>query len=436
MQILSFVISVFLLGILIALHELGHYLAAKAFGVYIFEYSLGFGPKLYQKKGRETKFTVRAIPIGGYVAMFGEDDAIPEDAPHDLDIQRSLMKKKKWQRAIVMSAGIIINLVIAYPIFVISNALPTTELDPNQTIQVEANSVAASVGFLAGDHIVAMRDIEDKPVTIGVDDGDQAAVFDQIAITVDTSEFNYHVVFFQRSTENTAIENFFTLIADEHIPAINSGELSIYQASLDSYPGYSSDFIFNVTVWRGEINDQGTSDEADDALVTTVISLPMHVERTTESIAYRAVDESASLGISFETIRVRQNFIQVLKSAGEDYIYSLTAVGEGIISLFTPSGIENVGGIVMVFEQTANTFTDFGFGPYLMLWGFISVNLALFNLLPFPGLDGWHLLVVAIESITRRELPKKFKSIAATVGVLLLVALIVLITIRDIIHLF
>jgi membrane-associated protease RseP (regulator of RpoE activity) len=326
--------------------------------------------------------------------------------------------------------------VIAYPIFVISNALPTTELDPNQTIQVEANSVAASAGFLAGDHIVAMRDIEDKPVTIGVDDGDQAAVFDQIAITVDTSEFNYHVVFFQRSTKNTAIENYFTLIADEHIPAINSGELSIYQASLDSYPGYSSDFIFDVTVWRGEINDQGTSDEADDTLVTTVISLPMHVERTTESIAYRAVDESASLGISFETIRVRQNFIQVLKSAGEDYIYSLTAVGEGIISLFTPSGIENVGGIVMVFEQTANTFTDFGFGPYLMLWGFISVNLALFNLLPFPGLDGWHLLVVAIESITRRELPKKFKSIASTVGVLLLVALIVLITIRDIIHLF
>lgn len=208
MQILSFVISVFLLGILIALHELGHYLAAKAFGVYIFEYSLGFGPKLYQKKGRETKFTVRAIPIGGYVAMFGEDDAIPEDAPHDLDIQRSLMKKKKWQRAIVMSAGIIINLVIAYPIFVISNALPTTELDPNQTIQVEANSVAASVGFLAGDHIVAMRDIEDKPVTIGVDDGDQAAVFDQIAITVDTSEFNYHVVFFNARQKIPRLKTF------------------------------------------------------------------------------------------------------------------------------------------------------------------------------------------------------------------------------------
>ncbi|MGI6713551.1 MAG: M50 family metallopeptidase [Bacilli bacterium] len=436
MNFVSVIISIFILGLLIALHELGHYLAAKAFGVYIFEYSLGFGPKLYQKRGKETKFTVRAIPIGGYVAMYGEEDALPDDAPHDLDPNRSLLNKKKWQRAIIMSAGIVINLIIALPIFMIGNALPYQAVDPDLRINVGENSVAATAGFLADDRIVAMRDGEDKPTIIGTSATGRAAVFGRVAITVDETTYPYHVVFFERSTKNTALENFFTLIADEFMLQINEGELTVNKAVSLSYPGFSADFTFDVTVFRGQYDDQGTVDESDDTMITTIISLPMRVTRSENSIKYSAIDPNVSLGISFKTIKVQRSFGAILKESGSDFTYSLTAVGKGIISLFTPRGLDNVGGIVVVFQQTTAAFTDFGFGPYLMIWGFISVNLALFNLLPFPGLDGWHLLVVIIESLTRKDLPKKFKTIASTVGVILLLALIVLITIRDIANLF
>lgn len=430
MNFLSTIISIFILGLLIALHELGHYLAAKAFGVYVFEYSLGFGPKLYQKQGKETKFTVRAIPIGGYVAMFGEEDALPEDAPHDLDPSRSLINKKKWQRAIIMSAGIVINLLIAFPIYMIGNALPYKTVHPHLAMNVAENSAAATAGFLPGDIMVSKRDEEHQPIRIGTET-EGAGVFDQLTITHDENKYHYHVILYQRSVQNTALENFFTLIADDYIAPINAGEMTFNKAVELSYPGFSADFIFNATIFRGDIDDLGTEQE-----VTTIIPLPMRVNRDGNSLKYSFDDTGTNVGLSFQTINVHRTFGEIIKKTGKDFVYSLTELTKGIISLFTPRGIENVGGIVFIFQQTGNTLKDFGFGPYLMFWGFISVNLALFNLLPFPGLDGWHLLVVIIESITRKELPKKFKTVATIVGITLLLVLIALITVRDIVRLF
>ena len=112
-----------------------------------------------------------------------------------------------------------------------------------------------------------------------------------------------------------------------------------------------------------------------------------------------------------------------------------SAIFQALGELFTPEGFNNVGGIVSIFT-VQQTQMSISFGYVIDLWALISINLGIMNLLPFPGLDGWHLLVTAIEGITRKELPKKFKNIVSTIGMILLFGLMIVILFKDIFMLF
>ena len=108
-------------------------------------------------------------------------------------------------------------------------------------------------------------------------------------------------------------------------------------------------------------------------------------------------------------------------------------IGKALGSLFIGKGFENLGGPIALFQQSALAL-EYGIGTFIYLWGAISVNLGIFNLLPFPGLDGWHLLVVAIEGITKKEIPNKVKSIVSMIGMILLFVLMGVVFIKDIIN--
>ena len=97
---------------------------------------------------------------------------------------------------------------------------------------------------------------------------------------------------------------------------------------------------------------------------------------------------------------------------------------------------KEVGGIVAMGAMSTQLLQDFGFGQFLRLMALISVNLGIVNLLPFPGLDGWQLLVVAVEGISRKEIPAKVKNIVSVIGIALLFALMIIILVKDIIALF
>ena len=126
------------------------------------------------------------------------------------------------------------------------------------------------------------------------------------------------------------------------------------------------------------------------------------------------------LGFSLTTRTYRNSFKQTFVKANADFVNSATAVIKGLGSIFT-SGLDGVGGPIAIFNASSSVLKNQGLANFLFLWGLISINLALFNLLPFPPLDGWHLLVVAIEAITRRELNPKFKNIASMVGAILMI---------------
>lgn len=145
-----------LLSAIILIHEAGHLIAAKIFGVYCYEYSFGMGPVLLKKKGKETQYSLRALPIGGFVAMAGETDG--DEAYPDVVVPegRRLTEKKPWQKIIIMLAGVFMNCLLAFMIFslVILNNGTYTSSPKAVVAQVIENSPAEKAGFEAGDKII------------------------------------------------------------------------------------------------------------------------------------------------------------------------------------------------------------------------------------------------------------------------------------------
>lgn len=153
MNFMNIVYFLLLLSLIIVIHELGHFLAAKIFGVWCYEFSFGMGPCIFKHKGKETQFSIRILPIGGFVAMAGEQDG--DDAYPDVTVPpgRRLTEKKPWQKIIIMLAGVFNNFVLAYLIFsfvILGNG--TFNESPKAVVdQVVEGSPADLAGFESGD---------------------------------------------------------------------------------------------------------------------------------------------------------------------------------------------------------------------------------------------------------------------------------------------
>lgn len=154
MTILYILLFLVCLSTLIMVHEAGHLVTAKIFKVYCFEYALGFGPRLFsfKRKNGETRFSIRAIPFGGFVSMYGEADAVPPEFEGvEINKSRSINNIKHWKRAIIMTAGIMMNFVLAMIVFFIYEiAFPAYTLRYGHIIIAE-NSIAADAGLKSND---------------------------------------------------------------------------------------------------------------------------------------------------------------------------------------------------------------------------------------------------------------------------------------------
>ncbi len=147
---------VVVLGVLIFFHELGHFLAAKFFGVKVLKFSLGFGPKLVGKQVGETEYLISALPLGGYVKMLGED-IDEEDGPlTPEDEEKSFSNKHVWKRIAIVAAGPVFNLLLALIIFCIFYMVAGTHVMTPEIGQVRENSPAEKAGFQKGDVIVSV----------------------------------------------------------------------------------------------------------------------------------------------------------------------------------------------------------------------------------------------------------------------------------------
>ncbi|WP_302605496.1 M50 family metallopeptidase, partial [Faecalibaculum rodentium] len=161
--VIGLIAFVFMLGVIVLIHEFGHYIAAKKFGVYVREFSLGMGPALWQKQGKETVFSIRAIPFGGYCMMAGEADNVEdeedqEDWQHDVPEDRWLNHKKTWQQIVVMAAGVCMNFLLA-AILYIAIALCQGYVVVSEPVisEVIADTPAETAGLQPGDRITKLE---------------------------------------------------------------------------------------------------------------------------------------------------------------------------------------------------------------------------------------------------------------------------------------
>ncbi len=388
---LSVILFFVSLSVLVVIHELGHLSMAKLFKVYCFEFSIGFGPALFQRKkaGRETTFSLRAIPLGGYVSMYGESETLPEGL--EVPPERSLLKIKKWKRAIIMGAGIFLNFVLGYALFAANTIFFPQVIANNQitvseylSSQEETQSPAYAAGLRTGDKVVK---VEKQFLLNGLRD-----------------DVNYPSTSYDVETYSDLWEDALTSIS----PQTLNDQLSI------------------TLYWVpfAEIENENPTIQNNTFILDAI-----KVSETKEEVFYGW----SKIGIG--NYQARIGFGEALARAGSDWWESATIIAKTLGQLFVGKGFENVGGPIAILSVSSDML-QYGFGYYLMLWAMISVNLGIFNLLPFPGLDGWHLLVVAIEGIFHKEIPSKVKNTISTIGMLILFALMAVVFIKDIWGLF
>ena len=413
MQVLTTILYILLfivfLSILIIVHELGHLAAAKAFNVYCLEYSVGMGPLLfkYKRKNGETQFSLRGIPFGGYVSMYGEGVELPEGV--EIPESRSLNGIKWWKRAIILIAGVTMNSLLALTFFFISNCIPQKDITYINQVSVAESSVAYNAGLRSED-VFKM---------------DTYAYYDEVANVQRT----YYLADMQttfdgnESTKYATCFNFATLSNLKHVDLSEFMYIYELKAENDSYvPDFSKYVTPNFQYATIHLTKRvpGEDGKLVDGDVFT-----FNIEQK------EGVISSFGCSLYLETIQLNagQAFVKTFKDFGESSVVLVKAIGQ----LFTSAEAwKQTGGVIAVAVETTGVLQNFGFAKFLYVWAFISVNLAIFNLLPFPGLDGWQLLVTFIEAGTRKKIPDKVKNIVSLIGLGLLLLLMGVILIKDV----
>lgn len=394
----TLLLFVLIIGVLISWHELGHLLAAKKFNVYCYEYSIGFGPAIYKNKKKETHFYLRAIPLGGFVKMAGEEGVedgveIKGNNGEVIPADRILGNKSVGKRALVLAAGGLMNLLLALVCFY---------------FYVSFNNISAytgkenSTGFVQ--HLSTNEVYIDEDGLLGKTFNMQTG--DKV-IKVETK--------YQESDSYMSFE-------------IND-YLDIQEA-LDSKRPNETNKVQDIKITYLDVSENSV-----EKVITT-------------SREYKvSVDENGKETASISLIGLGQNFkayeynaLTGLYGAWHFMGYYTVEVAKSFGQLFMGK-FENLSGLVGIYTtiDTVATEGTISFGARVLnivyITGAISFSLGFFNLIPFPALDGGRLVFVALEAIRRKKINPNVEATIHFVGIIILFALMIIINIKDIINL-
>lgn len=440
---ITIVIVIVLLGILIGCHELGHLFVAKAFNVYCLEYSIGFGPKIASKrrKGGETYYSLRAIPFGGYVSMYGEGVELDEGV--SCPKERSLEGISHPRQALIMGAGITVNVLLSVVFaFIYVTCFPQSY-----------TSAAFSTGVGPdGTHIVAsegaynayMLNVEGE--LFGYEISPDEHLYSPTYFTVDEVD------------AGTTVQRAYFLIDGSAVVGENEC-VALYR--IESTSG-SNDFLSNIRFFQKEEGVFLTAGEETIGITSMPdlehpVSLEGEGEVTFElsfvsvgadgeatfgsrrslelSGAYRGGSlDFDGVGLWTSSLDIWRSFSEAMQAFCELYVQFFVMIGQGLAQLFTLN-LEGLGSIVMMGSQMNVLTRTIGIGQTFFWYGSaLSLNLAIFNLLPIPGLDGWQLLVTTVEGTTKKRIPDKIKTIVSYIGLGLLLVLFVLLIVKDVLQ--
>lgn len=434
-------IGVLLFELIIFIHEFGHFITAKKSGIKVNEFSLGMGPKIFSFGKGETKYSLRIFPIGGFCAMEGEDEESPEP--------RAFNNAKVWKRMIVVIAGAVMNIILGFVLmFVVvvqQDAYSSTEVQ-----SFPATSFSSCTGLQSGDVI---KEINEYGISTSMDFNYPISTAE--LKTVDGSTLEIYKEDCGNNLYNMAVslvQDKNNKLSDEQVSKVNellsksTNEIVKAKSKEDAFSVYEN--------YYKKINDAcGIKDYKVEKIVEKETrkryTADILVERNGEEkllknvqfFTYTTKDNSdPQVSIDFYVKPIEKTFGSVISQTFKQTISTCKMIYASLGGLLTGKfGLKDMSGpigIASAVTTVASESLSSGFMSavnsiiYVMM--IITVNLGLFNMLPFPALDGGRFVFLIIEAIRGKSVPRKVEAIVNGIGMGLLILLMILITANDI----
>ena len=416
------------LGVLIFVHELGHFLVARWYGVRVLTFSLGFGPKILKVTRGGTEYCISAVPLGGYVKMAGENVTDEREGAPD-----EFLSKSKWVRFQVYLAGPVMNIalaLIASTIVLAGGAdVPIYHSRPAVIGGVEPNSPAAQAGIQAGDRIVSVNG-EDIPTW---DDLDMAVVpkaGHEISMVIDRAGSVRTI------TVVPASEGRYELGTLGVRPVLRP---QIYNVR-PNMPGE------RAGLHRGDVlvAVAGKSPIGRDEAITLIKKngpkpIVLGLERNGQPVEITVTPEgpagSSLIGFDFygfEYQRIDPTFGQAIAMSFRQNLDNAKVIGKTLKDLATRQTPVNQLLGPLAIADLSGSAARLGWRELLDLMAMISLNLALLNLMPIPVMDGGQIMILGLEGIARRDFSVRLKERITMVGAVLILALMTVVIYNDI----
>ena len=409
---------IFLLGFLIGIHETGHFLVAKLCKVRVNEFAIGFGPTIWHKQGKETKYALRLIPLGGFVSMEGEEERSDEEG--------SFSNSSIPKRIAIVMAGAVVNIIFAIIVYFILAASTgnnvTTIID--QTID---NYAAQTAGIQAGDKILKINgktvrnSTQVNDILDNYNGGDLKIIIERDGkkqeIELTPTEVKYKstgIYLYQVSQKSTKVANILSGSAAEQY-GLQVG---------DNIISVNGEYVENEPEKLIELLNNSDYDV-----------LKFEVERNGKNVEVTVTPDDASayyLGVLFK--QADKNLVNNVYYATFDTGDFIFSIVDNVKQLFIGKVSTNqLMGPVGISEVVAKTN---GFKEFIYLLALISMSLGVTNLMPFPPLDGGKILFLIIEAIRKKPLKQETEAKIQLAGFAILIALSLYVTYNDVLRIF
>jgi len=425
--IYQFLTFLFVLGIIVLVHELGHYIAARLMKIRVEVFSFGFGKRLFGKKIGATDFRVSLVPVGGYVRMAGEEEYDPQNPRPD-----EFMAKNRAQKIFTLLMGPVMNLLLALVLIVMVNMngveIDSYKLEKPAIGYIEKDSPAEKAGLLPGDVLLAIN-------------GKKTPSWKEVEITIGTNpKESLQIDYLRNKTPQST-----------NLKVATSARYEIgYAGFYWQLPAVVNDVARGYPAWKAGLKTGDEITAVNERQVSNYFALADVIHRSpgkaltlnykrdwqllTTRLTPVAENGIGIIGfnVKIATTKTHYGFVAAIKNsfqeAGRLVFLTFDAFKKIIQRKISVKSLSGPIEIARVSQQMLAS----GFSNFFMLIAFISLQLVIVNLFPIPGLDGGHLLIFTIEAIIRHDLNQKLKSILIYAGFAFLISLMVFVILNDI----
>lgn len=432
---MKIIIAILIFGILVLIHELGHFIFARINGIEVLDFSIGMGPRLCGFKAFGTQFSLRLLPIGGACMMLGEDQ------DQNMDNEHSFYAKNVWQRVSVLFAGPGFNFILAFvfSLFIIGSV----GFDPARVTGITPNGPAAAAGMQEGDVITKInhsgitfgrevqsyfifKELTGEPLDITVKRNGE-----KVKLTLVPKEYDKYMLGFTYS-------------------GVESEPAEILEVSA-GYPMEAAGFAAGDVITKiadTEITNGGQLmsyfEQNPLTAEPVVMEYVRNGETLTATVSPKFSSSGYSLGFSYNLFREETNAWETVKYSLTEVKYQITDTARGLGRLFTGKVKSNeVGSVVAIVDIVGDTYEEakeegakITILSLLNIAVWLSANLGVMNLLPIPALDGGKLLFCAIEIVRGKPVDREKEGMVHFIGMILLLLLMVFLIFNDVRNIF